>query len=95
MLILIILIISMNEIQKDNYFTQNLKESFNTHSSRWSVNTENYLVQPFDNITGPNTKEEKTHYKFQRPIEYWLMLIGYAIGYGSFWRFPYLIYSCG
>jgi hypothetical protein len=34
-------------------------------------------------------------FKFERGIEYWLMIIGYAIGYGSFWRFPYLVYSCG
>ena len=34
-------------------------------------------------------------FRYDRPIEYWLILIGYAIGYGSFWRFPYLIYTCG
>ena len=34
-------------------------------------------------------------FRYGRPIEYWLILIGYAIGYGSFWRFPYLIYTCG
>lgn len=34
-------------------------------------------------------------YKFDRPIEYWLLIVGFAIGYGSFWRFPYLIFTCG
>ncbi len=35
------------------------------------------------------------HYNFKSPVEYWLVVIGLAIGYGSFWRFPYLVYSCG
>lgn len=39
--------------------------------------------------------DDMKDFRYKRPIEYWLILIGYAIGYGSFWRFPYLIYSCG
>jgi len=39
--------------------------------------------------------EDLKNFRYTRPIEYWLILIGYAIGYGSFWRFPYLIYTCG
>jgi hypothetical protein len=35
------------------------------------------------------------HFTYRRAIEYWLLLLGLAIGYGSFWRFPYLVYSCG
>jgi hypothetical protein len=35
------------------------------------------------------------NFRYTRSIEYWLILIGYAVGYGSFWRFPYLIYTCG
>jgi hypothetical protein len=38
---------------------------------------------------------QEHHYTYQRAIEYWLILLGLAIGYGSFWRFPYLVYSSG
>ena len=34
-------------------------------------------------------------FKYDREIEFYLLLIGFTIGYGSFWRFPYLIYSNG
>ncbi len=41
---------------------------------------------------GTNKEEEFT---YQNPVQYWFLLIGYALGYGSFWRFPYLVYSSG
>jgi hypothetical protein len=46
--------------------------------------------------TSSSTKnEDGGHYKYSHPIEYWLVTIGLAIGYGSFWRFPFLVYTCG
>lgn len=33
--------------------------------------------------------------KFQNKIEYALSCIGYAVGYGNVWRFPFLCYSLG
>jgi len=54
----------------------------------------NNLLLPIKSY-GESQNNSKEDYKYDKPIEYWLLVIGYAIGYGSFWRFPYLIYTCG
>jgi SNF family Na+-dependent transporter len=33
--------------------------------------------------------------KFDHPAEYWLACIGYAVGFGNIWRFPYMAYTMG
>lgn len=38
---------------------------------------------------------EQASYHFDNYFQYILSLIGFAAGYGSFWRFPYLIYKNG
>lgn len=53
------------------------------------------MLTPITANDNQHQSESSEHYKYEKPIEYWLLVIGYAIGYGSFWRFPYLIYSCG
>ena len=36
-----------------------------------------------------------TEQKWGSPAEYWLGVIGYAVGYGNLWRFPYLLFMYG
>jgi len=33
--------------------------------------------------------------KFANKVEYWLSCIGFAVGFGNVWRFPYMCYSSG
>ena len=30
--------------------------------------------------------------KFDANIEYWLSSIGFAVGFGNLWRFPYMLF---
>lgn len=40
-----------------------------------------------------STEEHRVHW--ENKLEYWLSCIGYAVGYGSIWRFPFLVFSNG
>jgi len=39
--------------------------------------------------------EGEEHEGFGKSIEYWLSCIGYAVGFGNIWRFPYLVFRNG
>ena len=41
-----------------------------------------------------DAKQELTE-TFGKSIEYWLHCIGYAVGFGNVWRFPYLVFKNG
>jgi SNF family Na+-dependent transporter len=43
----------------------------------------------------PADGEMREAEKFDHPAEYWLACIGYAVGFGNIWRFPYMAYSMG
>ena len=63
----------------------------NSNNSGFNSERSSFNVQVF------NTNNEicDNHYTYEKSVEYWLIILGFCIGYGSFWRFPYLIYSCG
>lgn len=33
--------------------------------------------------------------RFNNQFEFWLTSLGYAVGYGNIWRFPYMLYTNG
>lgn len=39
--------------------------------------------------------QEGDQEQFGNAIEYWLSVIGYAVGFGNVWRFPYMLYENG
>jgi len=43
----------------------------------------------------PADDELREAEKFEHPFEYWLACIGYAVGFGNIWRFPYMCYTMG
>jgi len=52
------------------------------------------------NQVSPDSGEKKVHEKYEgdkfaNQIEYWLACIGFAVGFGNVWRFPYMLYSNG
>lgn len=52
---------------------------------------------PVENQPPATTAEddENAPEKFDANIEYWLSCIGFAVGYGNLWRFPYMLFQNG
>ena len=44
---------------------------------------------------GGEKKEDEEHDRFRNKWEYYLACIGYAVGFGNVWRFPYMCYKSG
>ena len=44
---------------------------------------------------GAEKKEDVVHDRFRNKYEYYLACIGYAVGFGNVWRFPYMCYKSG
>lgn len=49
-----------------------------------------------EKLTGDRSPEAQPPAdSFNNALQYWLTCIGYAVGYGNIWRFPYLLYTNG
>lgn len=60
--------------------------------------TDQQKVAPLEMEGGddaPAEGEMREAEKFDHPAEYWLACIGYAVGFGNIWRFPYMAYTMG
>lgn len=40
-------------------------------------------------------KNNHTSTRFRNQLEFFLSSLGYAVGYGNIWRFPYMVYRNG
>jgi SNF family Na+-dependent transporter len=40
-------------------------------------------------------KNDTTTSRFSNNLEFWISCLGYAVGYGNIWRFPYMLFQNG
>lgn len=40
-------------------------------------------------------KNDVTTHRYSNALQFWLSALGYAVGYGNIWRFPYMLYMNG
>ena len=61
----------------------------NKHEEKNLWNTKSFEVENKQNHNDYHSG------RFSNQIEFWLSCIGYAVGYGNIWRFPYMLYRNG
>ena len=52
------------------------------------------LIESFE-IKDPNDSKLDETKRYRNQYEFYLSLLGYAVGLGNIWRFPYVLYSNG
>ena len=56
---------------------------------------ENQLVEPSDKELSVITDYDSDPHIYNHIWQFIFSIVGFAVGYGSFWRFPYMIYKNG
>lgn len=46
-------------------------------------------------MEGESSTLERNQINWNKDIEYWLVSLGTAVGFGCIWRFPYIMYENG
>ena len=52
-------------------------------------------VAPAEQVNDDDKPMNEDMETFDHPAEYWLACIGFAVGFGNIWRFPFMCYKMG